>query len=87
MNVSLRHLSPLVAAALGATAIALAAPAQGSANPIQCRGGSGATVCQKQGHSSLQSAPTVRAPGQGLFSSAWLPGYGRGHLPPLIALG
>lgn len=87
MTVSLRHLAPLVAAVMGAATIAFAAPAQASANPIQCREGAGARVCQKQGHSSLQSSPTVRAPGQGLFSSAWLPGYGRGHLPPLIALG
>lgn len=86
MTVSLRHLAPLVAAVMGAATIA-AAPAQASANPTQCRENGGARVCQKQGHSALQSSPTVRAPGQGLFSSAWLPGYGRGHLPPLIALG
>lgn len=87
MTVTLRRLSPLVAAAIGALAIATAAPAHGSANPTQCRDRGGTMVCQKQGHSSLQSSPTVRAPSQGLLSPGWLPGYGRGHLPPIIALG
>lgn len=43
-------------------------------------------MCQRPGHSALHAKPTPRNPNGSLFSSAWLPGYGRGHLPPLIAL-
>jgi hypothetical protein len=80
----------LVASALtalaAAVAIATAPVAAASANPTGCRESGGARVCQKQGHSSLHAKPEVRIPNGSLFSSAWLPGYGRGHLPPLIAL-
>jgi len=81
------RLSPVAVAAVVAAALTLAAPAGASANPVTCREGAGSRVCHKQGHSALQATPTLRAPGQGLFSPGWLPGYGRGHLPPLLALG
>lgn len=84
MTIMLRTLAPVIAAVVAAALAA--APAQASANPIQCREGGAARVCHKQGHSSLRSTPAVRAPAQGLFGSAWLPGYGRGHMPPLLAL-
>ena len=79
-------LAPLVGALLAAATIAVAAPAHATSNPITCREGGAAKVCQKQGHSSLHTSPTVRQPAGSLFSSPWLPGYGRGHLPPLLAL-
>ena len=75
-----------VIGALTALAITLAPAAQATSNPITCREGGAARVCQKQGHSSLNASPTSRAPMGSLFSSPWLPGYGKGHLPPLIAL-
>lgn len=86
MTTTMRRVTALITGALLAAVIAPAAPAHGSANPIQCRDGGAAKVCQKQGHAALHSSPTVRAPSQGLFSPGWLPGYGRGHLPPLLAL-
>ncbi len=76
----------LIAAVAAATAIATAAPAAASANPSTCRQSGGAHVCQKQGHSSMTAKPTVRGNFNGVFASPWLPGYGRGHLPPLLAL-
>lgn len=79
-----RYLAAAVAA--GAAAVVLAAPAGASPNQINCRDTGAASVCQKQGHASLRAKPTVRQPMGSLFSNAWLPGYGRGHLPPLIAL-
>ena len=75
---------PIIAAA--AAAIALAPPAGASANPINCNDRGTAKVCNKQGHAALHAEPTVRMPQGQLFSNAWLPGYGRGHLPPLLAL-
>lgn len=74
-------------ASLVATVVAAAvatAPAAGAT--VACRDGGGARVCQKPGHSSMHAKPTPRGTSGDLFSSAWLPGYGRGHLPPLIAL-
>jgi hypothetical protein len=68
-----------------AAALALSPPAAASSNPVTCREAA-VTVCQKQGHASLRAEPVPRAPSGSLFGSAWLPGYGRGHLPPLIAL-
>lgn len=85
MNNAVRYLAPLIAA-VAAGAVALAPTAAASSNPAGCRESGGARVCQKQGHSSLHAKPTPRNPNGGLFSNAWLPGYGRGILPPLIAL-
>lgn len=76
----------LIAAAATAAAIATAPAAAANANPSNCRESGGARVCQKQGHSSLHAKPTPRNPNGTLFSSPWLPGYGKGILPPLIAL-
>ena len=35
---------------------------------------------------AANAKPTPRTPNGSLFSNAWLPGYGRGHLPPMIAM-
>lgn len=75
-----------VALAPPVLAVALAPPATASSNPVNCRDSGAAKVCNKTGHSSLHAEPTVRQPQGQLFSNAWLPGYGRGHLPPLLAL-
>lgn len=85
MNNAVRYLAPILAAA-AAGAIALAPAAGATSNPTGCRESGAAKVCSKQGHSSLHAKPTPRTPNGSLFSSAWLPGYGRGHLPPMIAL-
>lgn len=77
-----RLLAPLVAAAATAVAV-ISAPA---AEAVRCRDSGGAKVCQRPGHSSMHAKPTPRNPNGSLFSNAWLPGYGRGHLPPLLAL-
>lgn len=85
MKIAVRLIAPLVAAA-AAGSIALAPAASASENPASCRESGAARVCQKQGHSSLHAKPTPRNPNGTLFSSPWLPGYGKGILPPLIAL-
>jgi hypothetical protein len=81
-----KTLASLIATAAAAAAIATAPAAGATSNPSNCRESGGARVCQKQGHSSLHAKPTPRNPNGTLFSSAWLPGYGKGILPPLIAL-
>lgn len=81
-----RLIASLVAAIGAAAAIATAPTAGATSNPSTCRESGAAKVCQKQGHSSLHAKPVPRGTSGQLFSSAWLPGYGRGHLPPLIAL-
>lgn len=73
-------------AALAPPAGATTAPLPANSNPINCRDAGTAKVCGKQGHSSLHAEPTIRMPQGQLFSNAWLPGYGRGHLPPILAL-
>lgn len=82
MTTKPRHLVAIVAVT-AATALLLA-PAAGAAS--DCRNNGGSTMCQRPGHSSLHTAPAQRTPAGGLFGSAWLPGYGRGQLPPLLAL-
>lgn len=76
-----RYVTQLLAAPLLAAVTLAAAPAAGAAsNPVACRESGKTQMCQKQGHSSLRAQPTVRN------SSPWLPGYGFGHLPPILAL-
>lgn len=82
---STRFIAALVAAA-AAAAIAGAPVAAATSNPANCRESGAAKVCQKQGHSSLHAKPVPRNPNGTLFSSPWLPGYGKGLLPPLLAL-
>lgn len=79
-----KTVASLVAAAAAAAAIATAPAA--SASTVTCRDGGGARVCQKPGHSALHAKPTTRAHSGALLGRAWLPGYGYGHLPPMIAL-
>ncbi|HOB51055.1 MAG TPA: hypothetical protein PKK01_17350 [Mycobacterium sp.] len=73
-------------APLLAVAVAFAPTAAANSNEIRCLDSGTAKVCGKQGHASLHAKPTPRSPQGGLFSSPWLPGYGKGHLPPLLAL-
>lgn len=80
------RLAPVIVAAAAATAIAAAPAAAASANPTNCRGHGGGTTCHKTGHSAITAKPTTRAPQQSLFGPTHLPGFGKGHLPPLIAL-
>lgn len=85
MKIAVRYLAPLLTAA-AACSIVLAPVAGATSNPAGCRESGGARVCQKQGHASLHAKPTPRTPNGSLFSNAWLPGYGKGILPPMIAL-
>jgi hypothetical protein len=92
MTIVARFIAPLVAAAaagsivLAPAAAAAPGPVPATSNPSGCREAGGARMCSKQGHSSMHAKPTPRNPNGSLFSSAWLPGYGKGILPPLIAL-
>ena len=79
-----RVVAPLIAATVAA--LTLVPTAHASSNPITCQQGGAVKLCQKPGHASLHTSPTVRTPSGSLFGSAWLPGYGRGQLPPMIAL-
>ena len=83
MNAKLRQIVPALAIAAGA---ALATAPAAGASEATCRQGGGSTMCQKPGHASLYAEPQTRTKAGGLFGSAWLPGYGRGQLPPLLAL-
>lgn len=83
MTTRIRILASAAAAVLAAGVLA---PTAAASNPANCRESGGAKVCQRPGHSSLHTKPVPRSPNGTLFSSPWLPGYGRGHLPPLIAL-
>lgn len=83
MNAKLRQLVSAVIIAAGA---ALVAAPVASASDATCRKNGGSTMCQKPGHTSLYTEPKVRTTPGSLFGSAWLPGYGRGQLPPLLAL-
>ena len=85
MTTTVRHLVSAVAVAVAA-AIALAPAANAGPNAANCRQSGGSTSCQKDGHFSMHTKPQVRTPNGGLTGSAWLPGYGRGILPPLLAL-
>lgn len=83
MNKKLRQMVSAVVIAAG-TALATA-PIAGAAE-TSCRQTGGSTMCQKPGHTSLHAEPTIRGTTGSLFGSAWLPGYGRGQLPPMLAL-
>lgn len=83
MNTKLRQIVSAVVIAAGAALVA--APVAG-ASDTTCRQSGGSTMCQKPGHASLHAEPNVRTTTGSLFGSAWLPGYGRGQLPPLLAL-
>lgn len=83
MNANLRKLASALIIAAGA---ALATAPAAGASETTCRQSGGSTMCQKPGHSSLYAEPQTRATNGGLLGSAWLPGYGRGQLPPLLAL-
>jgi hypothetical protein len=85
-RLSVVGLAPVIAAVAAAMAIAAAPAANASANPTNCRGHGGGTTCQKSGHSSIVAKPTTRAPQLTMFSPQFLPGYGKGQLPPLMAL-
>lgn len=82
MIIRLRHFAPFLAAAATATAIAVAPPAQAASNVTDCRTHGQASVCQRQGHASIQVDPPARA-NQGF-------GFGRfgfGPMSPMWLLG
>ena len=82
-----RLIAPVLAAPILAAAALAASPAAGAAsNPVNCRDSGATQVCHKQGHTSLRAEPTITGPAGGLFSSPWLPGYGRGQMPPMLAM-
>ncbi|MCB0932886.1 MAG: hypothetical protein KDB71_13450 [Mycobacterium sp.] len=77
-------MAPLLVA--GALAMAAVPTAHASSDSATCRDSGAAQICQRPGHTSLRTSPVVPNPVGSVFGSAWLPGYGRGQLPPLIAL-
>ncbi|MCV7175889.1 hypothetical protein [Mycolicibacterium sphagni] len=64
MMITLRHLAPVVAAGAAALALGLAPSAAAAPNPIDCQDRGGATMCQKQGHARIHTAPPVTSPQQ-----------------------
>ncbi len=81
-----RFIAPVLAAPILVAAALAASPVAGAAsNPVNCRDSGTTTVCHKQGHASLRAEPTITG-SSGLFSSPWLPGYGKGQLPPMLAM-
>ena len=79
MRVKLRQLvAPLVVAGAAAMAIAVAPAAQAANNMADCRDKGGASVCQRQGHSSIHVSPPPRGNqfqfGFGQMSLMWLLG-------------
>ena len=86
MTISRRVRIAALAGALATFAFPLAPVAQATSNPVTCQDGGATRVCQKQGHTSLHTSPPARSSSGSLFGSPWLPGYGKGHLPPIIAL-
>ncbi|MCB0924674.1 MAG: hypothetical protein KDB50_09085 [Mycobacterium sp.] len=92
MRKTRKPLAPLAvalsaAAPFLAAAVALAPAASANSNEIRCLDNGTAKVCGKQGHNALHAKPIPRTANGSLNSNAWLPGYGRGHLPPILALG
>jgi hypothetical protein len=81
MRIRFRHLAPLIAAGAAAATIAVAPPAGAIANTTQCNDKGSASVCQRQGHSSIHVSPPPRANNQFGFR----PGFG--PMNPLWALG
>ena len=57
MRIRFRHLAPLIAAGAAAATIAVAPPAGAIANTTQCNDKGSASVCQRQGHSSIRVSP------------------------------
>ncbi len=84
MRIKLRHLAtPLIAAGAAAAAIAVAPSAAATVNTTTCNERGAASVCQRQGHSSIHVDRPARANqsfGMGNF------GTGPGQIP-LWAIG
>jgi hypothetical protein len=76
-----RFLAPLIAAGAAATAIAVAPPAAAIANTTACTDKGAASVCQRQGHSSIHVSPPARANQPFGFR------FGFGQMNPMWALG
>lgn len=81
MIIRFRHVAPLIAAGAAATAIAFAPPASAIANTTTCNDKGSASVCQRQGHSSIHTSPPPRANQPFGFR------MGFGPMNPLWALG
>ena len=71
--------SALIAGA-AAGAIALAPVAAAESNNLECADKGTATVCQRNGHASLNASPGTKAGG-----SAYWP-FGAGPVPPIWAM-
>jgi hypothetical protein len=82
MRRKLSHLmAPLLVAGTAAATIALAPTASAASNSTSCRDKGGATVCQRDGHSSIRVDPPTRANQPFGFN------FGFGPMNPLWALG
>ena len=64
MTIKIRHLIPFLATGAAAFAIAVAPGASAASNPIECKDKGGATMCQKQGHARIHTAPPATTPQQ-----------------------
>ena len=61
MRIKLRHLAtPLIAAGAAAAAIAVAPSAAAGVNTTTCNDKGAASVCERQGHSSIHVSPAPR---------------------------
>ena len=66
MRIKLRHLAtPLIAVGAAAAAIAVAPSAAAGVNTTTCNDKGTASVCQRQGHSSLPRTPARARPDRG----------------------
>ena len=82
MRRTLSHLvAPLIVAGAAAATIALAPNASAASNSTACRDKGTATVCQRQGHSSIRAETPNRASQPFGFN------FGFGPMNPLWALG
>lgn len=82
MRRTLSHLvAPLIVAGAAAATIALAPNASAASNSTSCRNNGGATVCQRDGHSSIRTENPTRANQPFGFN------FGFGPMNPVWALG
>lgn len=81
MRIRFRHFAPLIAAGAMAAAVAVAPPAAAISNTTSCQEKGAASVCQRQGHSSIHVSPPTRATQPFGF------GVGFGPMNPLWLLG
>ena len=83
-----RFLTALLAFGAVVVGIIAAPTALASPDKTRCSERSGASLCQRPGHSSLHSEPagpnlSIQGNG-GLFSPSHQPGFGRGMVPAIV---